>query len=81
MSELQIDQNRKIWQATTVANRPEQENMASNNSQQMGTNIDYYALLGVPHNATAQEIRCAYYQLARQTHSDRVQGQESAVEI
>ena len=55
--------------------------MASNNSQQMGTNIDYYALLGVHRQATAQEIRGAYYQLARQTHSDRVQGQDSAVEI
>ena len=55
--------------------------MASNNSQQMGANIDYYALLGVHRQATAKEIQSAYYQLARGTHSDRVQGKESAVEI
>lgn len=33
---------------------------------------DYYAILGVPRNATSLEIRDAYLKLARDTHPDKV---------
>jgi tetratricopeptide (TPR) repeat protein len=33
---------------------------------------DYYAILGVPRNATSTEIRDAYLKLARETHPDTV---------
>lgn len=33
---------------------------------------DYYAILGVPRNATSTEIRDAYLKLARDTHPDKV---------
>ncbi len=32
--------------------------------------LDYYAVLGVPYNATSEEVRGAYFQLARQLHPD-----------
>ncbi len=38
---------------------------------------DYYAILGVPRNATDMEIRNAYLQLARDTHPDRVRDPEA----
>ncbi len=38
---------------------------------------DYYAILGVPRNATSTEIRDAYLKLARDTHPDRVKDREA----
>lgn len=38
---------------------------------------DFYAILGVPRNATDMEIRNAYLQLARDTHPDRVRDPEA----
>jgi Ca-activated chloride channel family protein len=32
--------------------------------------IDYYAVLGLPYNATSEEIRSAYFHLARSMHPD-----------
>jgi Ca-activated chloride channel homolog len=32
--------------------------------------LDYYAILGVPYNASSEEIRNAYFQLARHYHPD-----------
>src|SRR5947207_13353206 len=36
----------------------------------MATQTDYYALLGVPRQATDEQIRSAYRKLARQYHPD-----------
>lgn len=33
--------------------------------------VDYYSILGVPYDATSEEVRNAYFQLARQLHPDR----------
>lgn len=38
---------------------------------------DYYAILGVPRNATGTEIRDAYLKLARDTHPDKVKDPEA----
>lgn len=38
---------------------------------------DYYAILGVPRNATSVEIRDAYLKLARDTHPDKVKDPEA----
>lgn len=38
---------------------------------------DYYAILGVPRNATSNEIRDAYLKLARDTHPDKVKDLEA----
>lgn len=32
---------------------------------------DYYTILGIPYNATSEEVRNAYFQLARQLHPDK----------
>ncbi len=40
----------------------------------MGTN--YYAILGVPHNATARQVRQRFLALARERHPDKFQGDE-----
>lgn len=39
------------------------------------TEPDYYALLGVPRDATADAVRAAFHALARQYHPDRWAGQ------
>ncbi len=36
----------------------------------LSDNYDPYSLLGIPHNATQEEIRAAYLQLAKQHHPD-----------
>jgi curved DNA-binding protein CbpA len=38
---------------------------------------DYYAILGVPRNATSPEIRNAYLKLVRDTHPDKVKDPEA----
>jgi curved DNA-binding protein CbpA len=38
---------------------------------------DYYAILGVPRNATPLEIRDAYLKLARDTHPDKVKDKDA----
>jgi len=42
----------------------------------MGKN--YYAILGVPQNATARQVRQRFLALARERHPDRFQGEEQA---
>ncbi|MER3558845.1 MAG: molecular chaperone DnaJ, partial [Armatimonadota bacterium] len=41
---------------------------------------DYYAILGVPRNATEKEIKAAYRKLARQYHPDVNPGDKNAEE-
>ena len=40
--------------------------------------IDYYAILGLPKTATAEEIKKAYRKLARQYHPDLNPGNKQA---
>src|SRR5581483_6534360 len=47
-------------------------------NEAMATATDYYALLGVPRNATEEQIRSAYRKLARQYHPDANQESGSA---
>lgn len=44
----------------------------------MTTNRDYYAILGVPRNATPAQVRSRFLELARSMHPDRFQGSEKA---
>jgi molecular chaperone DnaJ len=44
------------------------------------TKKDYYEVLGVPRNATAQQIKAAYRRLARKYHPDVNKGDKSAEE-
>lgn len=48
-------------------------------------NKDYYAILGVPKNATPKQIKAAYMELARKHHpdmcKDKTQGEEKFKEI
>lgn len=39
---------------------------------------DYYAVLGLPRNATSQQVRARFLELARERHPDRFQGSEKA---
>ncbi len=39
---------------------------------------DYYAVLGVPHNATTVQIRERFLQLARERHPDRFKGDDKS---
>lgn len=39
---------------------------------------DYYSILGVPQNATTDQVRKRFLELARSQHPDRVQGAEKA---
>ena len=39
---------------------------------------NYYAILGVPHNATARQVRQRFLTLAREWHPDKFQGDEKA---
>lgn len=40
--------------------------------------VDYYEVLGIPRDATQQEIKKAYYAMSLQAHPDKVNGNESA---
>jgi curved DNA-binding protein CbpA len=42
--------------------------------------LDYYAVLGVRREATADEIRLAYYERSLACHPDRVQGRQAEVD-
>lgn len=42
----------------------------------MTTGKDYYAILGVPRNATQAQVRSRFLELARSKHPDRYQGDE-----
>ena len=46
----------------------------------MARSPDFYAVLGVPATATAQDIRKAYKKRALQTHPDKNPGNASAAE-